>query len=431
MADATDAPDSTTTNIFELAAESELRFEIPPECSTATITLTRGSVEMFGIELALNRAYPLRPLTNAAAFTWHGATVSLTAPAAAMAYIAPETPMPAYLNAHAALQSRREIARASGQAGPRAVVVGPRDSGKTTLVNVLAAYGVKANGGATIVDLDPSGSGAVPVVPEALGVSVVTHLDVEEGGAVHDRVASVMLGHRSPRDNLPVSRLAFATVGGMLERLLAQPGTPRHVGCVVDTCGDVEGKDGPECVAAAASAVRADVVLVLGAERLFASVQKVLAGTGTEAVLLPKSGGVVSRDAATRALLQARMIKGYFYGVDGNLSPFTTVVNLSEVTILKVGGAATVVPDSVLPAGAVSTLDPLKPTVVRPSRELLHAVLAVSQAGEEGDVLKRPVFGYVHVVKIDVDGGVATVLAPNPGRIPSRLLLAGSTKWIE
>lgn len=427
----TPAESSVTPRMFDLQAEHELRFEIPQDCTSATLTLLRGSAEIFGIELALNRAYPLPPLTNAAAFTWHGASIKLAAPESALAYTATDTPMPSYISAHAALQSRRDIAKNNNGQGPRAVIVGPAQSGKTSLVSMLGAYAVKANGCVTVLDLDPSGSGAVPIVPQALAISVVSHLDYEVGGLVHDRLSSVMLGHYAPRDNMPVTINAFQTIGNILDRLMANPSNNPHVGCIVDTSGDIEGPDGPEWVAAAVKAVSADVVFVLGAERLFASIRKQLSELSTEVLLLSKSGGVVSREAASRMSMQSRLINTYFYGPDNKLSPFRTVIDFAQITVYKVGGAATVVPDSVLPVGAVSTLDPLKPSVVELSRDLLHSVLGVSQATKEDEVMTSPVFGYVHVVKVDVDRGTATVLAPSPGRIPSRFLLLGSLKWIE
>lgn len=431
MATATHESHACVPRNFELQAETELRFEVPPDCSTATITLTRGSVEIFGIELALNRAYTLAPLESSAAFTWHGATITLHAPAAALAYVASDTPMPSYLVAHAALQGQRESAKESGARGPRALVVGPHDSGKSALVRTLAAYCVKANGAAVVSDLDASGAGAAAMVPEAISLSVVTRLDLESGGLVHARAASFMLGHASPRANIPVTRAVFAAAADAVSRLLQNSPDFRHVGVLCDTCGDVERANGAQSVVVASNALGADVVFVLGAERLFASVKQLLKCERTSVVLLNKSGGVVSRDAAARAALSSRQIRAYFYGVDNRLSPFRIVVDFSSVTVLKVGGQVTVVPDSVLPVGAQSTLDPLKPAVVSFSMDLLHSVLAVSQAKNEEEVLKVPAFGYVHVVHVDMEKNVMIVLAPSTGKIPSKYLLAGSIKWIE
>lgn len=417
---------------YTLLAEHELRFEIPPDSGTdITLTLENGSAEIFGIELALNRPYILPHGLNAAAFTWHGATLALDAPASVMAYTATDTPMPLYISAHAVLQSRRELAKVAGIPGPRVVVVGPRDCGKTTLVSILTAYCVKANSGVIVADLDPSGCGAAGVVPGAVGLSMVTHLDLETDGLVHDQVVSVMVGHVSPRHNSLVSGKIFETMGHFLDTFLSKREMNPSSGCIVDTSGDVDGPDGVSTVIAAVRALKADVVFVLGAERLYASVSAEFKGSPTETVLLAKSGGVVPRNDSSRMAIRSRQIKHYFYGPDNRLSPFSTVLDFAEVKVLKVGGVAAVVPDSALPIGASPTLDPLQPLVISVLNDTLHKILGVSQATTDEEVLTSPVYGYVHVVKIDQDRNTMTVLAPSPGRIPSTHLLAGDTKWIE
>eukprot|EP00177_Eucheuma_denticulatum_P008455 GFKZ01015376.1.p1 GENE.GFKZ01015376.1~~GFKZ01015376.1.p1 ORF type:complete len:436 (-),score=50.09 GFKZ01015376.1:311-1618(-) len=417
---------------YNISAEHELRFEIPSDSSPdITLTLENGSAEIFGIELALSRPYPLPPGLNAAVFTWHGATLSLAAPPSVMAYTATDTPMPAYISAHYILQSRREMARVTGVPGPRCVVVGPRDCGKSTLVALLAAYCVKVNGSVTLADMDPSGCGAGGVVPGAITLGLVKRLDLESGGLVHRKVVSMMVGHGSPRHNRTVSDKVFDTMGTVLDSFVTKKETDPFTGCIVDTSGDVEGADGTASVIAVIRALRADVVFVLGAERLYASVSKEFEQSETETVLLAKSGGVVSRDDATRMAMRARRIKEYFYGLDNRLSPFSTVLDFADVKVLKVGGVAAVVPDSVLPIGACSTLDPLKPLKVTMLAETLHKILGVSQALVEEEVLTAPVYGFVHVVKVDHDRNTMTILAPSPGKIPSNFLLAGDTKWIE
>jgi len=58
--------------------------------------------------------------------------------------------MVSYINAHAALDKLRENARDKGVLGPRCMVVGPQDSGKSTLCKILASYGTRAGKGGLI-----------------------------------------------------------------------------------------------------------------------------------------------------------------------------------------------------------------------------------------------------------------------------------------
>lgn len=422
---------ATAPRTFELQAEYELRFEIPPDVSTASLKLEAGAAELFGIELARNRVYTLPPSFYAAVFTWHGATLILQGTDAVDAYTATETPMPSYVSAHSVLQSKRLMAKSAGLPGPRAIVAGPRDCGKTAVVTMLASYCIKANGVAHVVDLDPSGCGAAGSMPGSISISSVSHVDVDVGGLVHEKTQSVMLGHTSPKQNQAVSEAIFTAMGEIMDSVLSTAGMNPSVGCVVDTCGDVDGKCGTETVVLAAKALKADVVFVLGSERLYASIRSTFEHSATETVLLSKSGGVVSRDESARRALQSSKVRHYFYGVDNSFNPYSTTVDFGDVTVLKVGGAVSVVPDSVLPAGAESSLDPLKPVVLTSMTDLLHKILGVSQAEKEEDVVKAPLFGYVHVVRLDSEKNVMTVLAPSPGIIPGRFFVAGDVTWIE
>lgn len=424
-------PEQPAPRPFTLQPEHELRFETPAAPAPLTqLTVLSGSVEVFGAELPLNRPLAFPAGTSVAAFTWTGASLSLATPASTLAYTATDTPMPTYVKTHAVLQRRRDVARVGARVGPRVVIVGPRDSGKTGLASMLGAYCVKANGSCCVVDLDVSGTGVCGGVPGSVAVSVVKNLDVEEGGMLFEKISMGCYGHVALKGNLGVAKKVFGGLGNLVEKLLSGS-SEGWAGCIVDMCGDVEGGDGLEVLLAGVDSVKADVVFVLGGERLFASVRGRLADSGADVVLLPKSGGVVSRDEGWRQRNRSLRVREYFYGADGLLNPFSTVVDFSAVTVLEIVRQAAIVPDSVLPIGATSTLDPLKPQVVKLGRDLLHAVVGVSQAEREEDVLSSAVFGFVHVSKIDVDKGTITVLAPSPGRLPGKFLLVGSVKWME
>lgn len=421
----------STSRTFQLEAEHELRFEIPENVTNASLILESGAAELFGIELARKRSYPLPSSFNAAVFTWHGATIMLDGPSGVMAYTATDTPMPSYVCAHAVLQSLRVNALSTHSSGPRAVIIGPKDCGKSTLVLLLAAYCIKANNMAVVVDADPSGCGAAGVVAGSIAVSVVKHLDLDVGGLVHEKVLPLMMGHSSPCDNRAVTEASFSAMGRVLDEVLLSPLCNGNVGCIVDTSGDVDTKDGTDLVIHIAKAIRADVVFVLGAERLHASVSATFENSDTETVLLTKSGGVVSRDNASRLQMQSMRVRRYFYGADNSFKPFTTTIELAQVSIFKVGGVVSIIPDSVLPAGVESSLDPLKPVPVTMLDELLHRVLGVSQAECEEDIAMAPMYGFIHVVKIDTDRSTFTALSPSPGKLPSCFLVAGDLKWIE
>jgi polyribonucleotide 5'-hydroxyl-kinase len=171
--------------VWRLEPESELRFEVDVE-STLAVTLKSGSVELLGIELAVNREY-LFTGEKLVLFTWHGATLETRGKADVIYKTAPgETPMVAYVNTHAQLEARRDAAlralnaqnmassadsaSAGGDGsidrarvrGPRVMLVGPTDSGKSSVGSILLSYAVRLGRTPTFVELDV-GLGAVTV----------------------------------------------------------------------------------------------------------------------------------------------------------------------------------------------------------------------------------------------------------------------------
>ena len=59
-----------------------------------------------------------------------------------------------FLNTHTVLDERRAAARTAGGQGPRCMVVGPTDVGKSSLCKILLNYAVRMGWCPTYVDLD-------------------------------------------------------------------------------------------------------------------------------------------------------------------------------------------------------------------------------------------------------------------------------------
>lgn len=65
--------------------------------------------------------------------------------------------MVSYLNLSHHLDERRQEAKAAGGQGPRVVVLGPMDSGKSTLVRMLANWAARKGWQPMVVDVDVGG----------------------------------------------------------------------------------------------------------------------------------------------------------------------------------------------------------------------------------------------------------------------------------
>ncbi|GCC43924.1 hypothetical protein chiPu_0027823 [Chiloscyllium punctatum] len=166
---------------FDLEKETELRFEVEAD-EAVQLELLSGMAEIFATELTRNKRFTFDGGAKVAVFTWHGCSVQLRG-RTEVAYVSRDTPMLLYLNCHAALEQMRQQAEAEDERGPRVMVVGPTDVGKTTVCRLLLNYGVRLGRRPTFVDLDV-GQGSVSI-PGTMGALYIERpADVEEGFSV-------------------------------------------------------------------------------------------------------------------------------------------------------------------------------------------------------------------------------------------------------
>ena len=141
-----------------LSPQTELRLEVPANI-TISLTLLSGSAEIFGAELApaisdpIKQSYLIVGPAKFAVFTWHGCVIDVDVEFGKeldISYTSEETVANvAYVNTHAQLEAMRDEALMNATSavagkdtdGPRVLVVGPADCGKTSLVKVLTSYG--------------------------------------------------------------------------------------------------------------------------------------------------------------------------------------------------------------------------------------------------------------------------------------------------
>eukprot|EP00276_Gloeochaete_wittrockiana_P014102 CAMPEP_0184333008 /NCGR_PEP_ID=MMETSP1089-20130417/2094_1 /TAXON_ID=38269 ORGANISM="Gloeochaete wittrockiana, Strain SAG46.84" /NCGR_SAMPLE_ID=MMETSP1089 /ASSEMBLY_ACC=CAM_ASM_000445 /LENGTH=431 /DNA_ID=CAMNT_0026656627 /DNA_START=221 /DNA_END=1516 /DNA_ORIENTATION=+ len=416
-------PQGPPVKQWHLDAEHELRFETE---SPVQLKLLSGTAEIFGTELAPMNPYKLPPGTKTAVFTWYGCDVEVEG-TCAVCYVANETPMVSYLNTHAAIEARRTQAEQSGGPGPRVMLVGPTDSGKSSLSRILLGYAVRRGRRPTFVDLD-IGQGQISIPGCIAATPIDRPVDVQEGFN-HAIPLVYFYGHVTPTENakhfkLVVSRLA--------EHLISRTATEpviRSSGMIINTMGWVDGL-GYDLLLHCMQAFEVDVALVLGHERLYVDLTNEVQGKKTSVVKLAKSGGVVTRDPTFRRKSRMDRIREYFYGVLGDLCPHSTVLSFKDVSIFKVGGGPQV-SSALLPVGAAPQSDPTRLIEVIPSKDLIHSIIGVSHAAAPDFLLEANLAGFLYVTDVDVEKQRITCLAPSPGPLPSRYVIVGTLKWFE
>ena len=321
---------------------SRLRFEVDFD-KIVVVTVKEGIAEVLGLELAQGKEYAFAG-AKVAIYTWFGARVEVVGETTSCyATGRGETTQHATLNAHSYLETRRDeaarkvsesIAGASYKAcetglgiakgetampadestsalsgvcaeyakacaptsecrGPRVLVCGPTDSGKSTLCATLCAYAARLGREPVFVDLDP-GLGDCGAPPGAIAACRVDRdrATVQEGvvGGVDDAPLAFWVGSTEPQENSAlydhvVEQLAKACA----ERLHADR-TLDVSGLIINSSGWVDG-DGFQSLLRIASAFSVDCVLVLAHDRLFADLRAALPRTVAVAKLA-RSGGV-------------------------------------------------------------------------------------------------------------------------------------------
>jgi len=416
-----------TVTSYEIRPRSELRVEVLSG-SEAEIMLKEGTAEVFGTELRLGERVQLRG-TNVAIYSWEGGHVEVAAePAPAsggpgtMAYVSDDTPMPMYLQLHAALDARRQRAFEAQSRGPCVVVAGPMDAGKSTITRMLGSWAARGAWQPALVDVDV-GQGSITIPGSVSAAVLEAPVDIEEGIPLEAPLV-FYYGDISPSDNPQLYRHLVEQLAVVLAKRAELDPRANAAGHIINTMGWVEGL-GLELLLHTVRTFEADVVCVVGQDRLYAQLTQLLRGSNVEVLALPRSGGVVTRDKDYRRAARQGRLRDYFYGHRGDLQPHSQVVPAASLTVFQVTNPTANLPTTALPIGARPVSDPMKVTRVAP-QDLDKRVLAVTYAADESDLLFRNVAGFVYVTALHEREGelMATLLCPRPGPLPGTALLA-------
>lgn len=474
-----------------LAPETEYRFELDAGTSLA-VKLTSGQAEIFGAELVEGKAYVFGYECKAAVYTWLGCTIEVIGQPSTE-YVSEETPMAAYANVHTVFEQRRVRALqaihgsplSDGDSGPsdppRALVLGPENSGKTSVCKILVNYAVRTgqDWSPILVNVDPNEGGwAVPGAISAASVStpIATSSPANTLGSAassapvtHSSNALLPLaywyGHAEPKRNpLLMDRLIRNLGQNVQDR--DEEVEAVCSGLIVDTPAAFASTTGSglkedqrqALIKSCVDAFNINVILVVGHEKLTVEMQRIYGGR-MDVVKIPKSGGVVELDRSYRERIHSYQLHTYMYGLyieppsgvadatlggepitDLTLAPSSIQISFDDLSIFRVGEES-MAPQSALPVGATRTVSEMQPVQVDPAKSgsrLLNAVLALlspphpdeSERYDE-EILDLTVVGFLVITALDVPNRKVTILSPNQGSLAGRTAIVGSFEWSE
>ncbi|KAI1470326.1 Clp1-domain-containing protein [Daldinia caldariorum] len=423
----------------------EYRFEVP-HGSTLDIKLVSGTAEKDGTELAPNTPYTFTA-TKSKINTWHGCTLEISSPTSNYdAYTseptADETPMVSYLNLHFKLEAFRTAAQRTGQMGPRVLVVGPPNAGKTSLVKMLTGWATRMGRQPLVINTDcREGMLSLPGSLSAAVFATIMDITTDWGSTPSSGPSAIPVklplvynyGLGQPEENMRLYKRLLSRLAVTATSRLAEDPDVKTAGLLIDTGGVNVSKGGYDHIAHIVAEFSVNIVLVIGSERIGSEIQKKFAGQKTSldepitVVSLDKSGGVVERDTGFLQQVHEAAIKEYFFGgANTTLSPFTQQVDFSALSIWKIN-----------PAPAAATLDDdiysdAMLEKVEPSLVMQNCILSVVYASvhDSTDTIRDSnVMGYVYVAEVDEKRRKLKILAPVNARLGDRPLLWGS--WPE
>jgi len=287
---------------------------------------------------------------KAAVYTWTGCTIEVSG-TPSVEYTSDETPMNDYANTHFALEKHRGAAAESPvMQGPRVMIIGPHDAGKTSLLKMLTGYAVRQERTPVVVNLDPR-EGMLSLPGTLTATSFSTIMDVEEGfgtsptsgpSPVPAKLPLVYYyGLESPHGNERLYKSLTSRLALAVSSRLSENHVNRISGCIIDTSGYIAQASGYELVQHIVAEFQVDTLLVLGSERLYSDMCRRFQDRPRNpiaVVKLQKSGGCVDREESFMRQARETAIREYFFGEPKRtLSPYTMTVGLDDVKVWRVG----------------------------------------------------------------------------------------------
>jgi polyribonucleotide 5'-hydroxyl-kinase len=500
------AASDTNVQRHLLLAEQELCVQVPfSKGSRCTITLQAGSCELHGAELAVN-GKPLVLMDGGyqlSFFTWYGCTIDVCADDhPIVSYVVTDDDTAAccniaYVNTHAQLEACRDEAFASNNSsddntnetnnnsnkkhGPRVLIVGPPECGKSTLAKTLVAYATKVGRTPLWVDLNPHNTlisvpGSLAVAPtsrESIRVeSYASNVSCCCAAQLSSSSSSVLsLWHGSAAIVPALFQAQVKALGAKINKRLQHDEWEQSSGIIVDANGWMMENEGYDALLTTVVALKITVILVIGHDRLYSQLKAEFsdgANNGEEesvkVIKLPRSDGVVSRNAAFQRHVCSRAIKRYFYGdmiVDAagsitktgctttstslqpqrsvpQLTPFLMQIPFQDLTIYKFSSLT--LSASLLPVAAAQATEAVQLTPVQIDEKVQHtllacchphAVAAFEASGQAKDLYEAGVAGFCAVERVVMGTDMLHLLSPCAGSLPSRTLILGDITWME
>lgn len=357
----------------------ELRLEVL-ESQKIKIMVVSGLAEIFGQELLNEKWYNLTDI-KCAVFTFTGAVVRVEG-VCDLSYLAESSCFPKFFNYFDSVKDSSDTVLVVGR-------------GRSTFCTAVANYFVRIHKKLDFVEIDPSKGNIFP--------GALSYVQVDALVEYSDRLRlnnpyCLFFGSLSIENaelyRIQTERLSEEIRGretGNFKTVLCPEVSNEMLGQLIKTFG-------------------ASGVVCIGNERMFHKLDVPVSKIFIE------NTGYVAENAV------AKSINRYFNGPNGEYTPSSLSLK-SECTVLRIGEQYAA-PESALPLGASRKIGH---TDICRCELVQNAVLAISEADSEDQVITSPALGFV----VCVDEKKQKILCVQPKLPKCRYLVQGSVKYID
>lgn len=323
-------PQESSSQTLQIEKFKNLHVTVDEECDLI-VQVQEGLAEINGSYLHKDTKYKFLKNSRFSIFTYTGCVVVLDGKAK---HNISEKKM---IKQHVALCKMLDSARRNlhqvGQLGPRILVVGPQDMGKTTLCKYLVNWAARKKSVVRFVDFD-IGQNAV-TIPGIVAMSVVDK-PLHPVNEFHNKdLLAYHFGHKSPHFNQNLYSFLIKRMASIVNYQDYHYADLRYGGCVINTCGWVV-DFGFESICNIAQAFEVQYILVLGDPSLGSQIKSVVP-RGVHVMNINKDDMVVERSRTYRRNSRRLKLDQYFYGLYNDQKPHMITIPSNKLKIFAVG----------------------------------------------------------------------------------------------
>lgn len=423
---------SYQNKIIDLSCKEELRISVA-KISFLSLSLLEGTGEVFGSELKLKKKYFFTSC-ELVIFTWNskGCKIRLKGNFQITSYNSSNTMMLEYLKVNMSLDNMRRLAKESIQKkimlkkkidiiqtdideefskilpsiGPRVLIVGSQNSGKTTLCQILTCYAIRSGFNVTLIDIDPS-LNMISLPGSISGIFLNRPFKVEVGINLEENTPIVFwYGFERIKKN---RRLYMKTVKNLIKAIKTRwlfNKCARSGGCMINS-NELEKNDILEIT----KALDINILIIIEEEKLYDVLKNdnLIKKMQVKVKKLSKTEGAVKRSIMLKRDLKAGIIEKYFFGMKKRFYPssqkFNIDVNFRQMQKNNLNSFF-------FPSFMECDENSLKIEAFKLDASLKNMLLAISFSQNAKDCFEKNVAGFVYITDINFHENTFTCLLP-------------------